>query len=174
MSFAALLNMADPNLPWTQRSKVLGSIIQPQLNALVMGNQLFLRLHHVKPLYQTGVRYHEEPPTFVTFSDGRRERVEEFAAIPVVLARKWGDCDDLAPWRCAELRNAGEQASIRIQWKRQSNGRKLFHILVRRPRDIGDFDHRFMRRAPDGSVIEDPSRALGMKAPPLSLLDVSL
>ncbi len=54
-------------------------------------------------------------------------------------------CDDLAPWRCAELRHQGERARIRIQWKRFPNG-KLFHIVVRR----------------ENGEIEDPSAILGM------------
>jgi hypothetical protein len=59
------------------------------------------------------------------------------------------NCDDLAPWRCAELREAGEPAKIRVQWKRDARtGQKLFHILVRRA---------------DGSI-EDPSLKLGMRS----------
>ena len=30
----------------------------------------------------------------------------------MVLSRGWGDCDDLAPWRVAELQEAGEKATI--------------------------------------------------------------
>lgn len=179
MSFAALLNISDDKIPWLKRSKVLGAVIKPQLDALVIVNQLFLRLHHATPLYRSKVVYREEPPTIVTMSDGRTVTVEEFAAAPIVFARGWGDCDDLSPLRCAELRNSGERATIRIQWKTQATGQKLYHILVRRmpgPRWImstyygkqmrlpPDFDPRFMVPAPDGSVIEDPNVALGMPA----------
>ena len=102
-----------------------------------MVNQLFLKTHRVPPLYESGVRYQNEPRSFPC---------EEFASIPAVMARGWGDCDDLAPWRVAELREQGERAKIRIQWKRQPSGTKLFHVVVRRG---------------DGSI-EDPSRILGM------------
>lgn len=131
-----LVNLGGEHSRWLKHSRVLGTAIKPVLESLVMADQLFLFRHHVPPLYQSGVRYREEP------EDG----VEEFASIPVVLARGWGDCDDLAPWRVAELRNAGERAKIRIQWRRTRRG-KLFHIVVRRA---------------DGSI-EDPSARLGMR-----------
>ena len=121
---------------WLHRSRTLGLAIKALLDAQVKINQLYLRTHSVPPLYQAGVRYQEEPDN----------GLEEFACVEPVYRRGWGDCDDLAPWRCAELRNAGEPAKIRIQWKRQRNGRKLFHIVVRR----GD------------GTIEDPSLILGM------------
>jgi len=74
------------------------------------------------PTNQSGVRYQQEPP------EGKPEK---FAAIPEILSRSWGDCDDLAPWRVAELREAGEKAKIRITWRR-NGGRRLHHVVVRR------------------------------------------
>lgn len=121
--------------------------IKAILDAQVANNLLYLSLHaNVPPLYSSGVRYENEPPWKF---DGRP--AEEFACIPIVLARGFGDCDDLSPWRVAELRRAGEPAKIRIQWKRKTlangtKGRKYFHIVVRRAN--GD--------------IEDPSAKLGM------------
>jgi hypothetical protein len=123
-------------VPLLKRSRFLGVFIKPLLDALVTVNRLYLRAHHVPPLYQSGVRYMQEP------ADGRPE---EFAAIPVVLSRGWGDCDDLAPYRVAELQEAGEKAKIRITWRRVGK-RRTYHVLVRR----GD------------GRIEDPSRLLGM------------
>jgi hypothetical protein len=104
---------------------------------LVAINRLYLRSHHAPSIYASGVRYRPEP------EDGKPE---EFAAIPMVLERGWGDCDDLAPWRVAELQEAGEPAKIRITWRRRRNGRRLYHVVVRRG---------------DGRV-EDPSKLLGM------------
>lgn len=121
---------------WLHRSRVFGVAIKAILEATVMINRVYLRLHSVPPLYQSGVRYQEEP------DDG----IEEFATIPIILSRGWGDCDDLAPWRVAELQHGGEKATIRISWMRQENNRKLFHITVRRA----------------NGTIEDPSRILGM------------
>ena len=123
-------------VPLLKRSRFLGTFIKPLLDALVVVNRLYLRSHHVPPLYKSGVRYLQEP------ADGKPE---EFAAIPVVLARGWGDCDDLAPYRVAELQEAGEKARIRITWRRVGK-RRTYHVLVRRA---------------DGRI-EDPSRLLGM------------
>lgn len=129
-----LVSLGDVAL--LKRSRFLGLFIKPILDALVVVNRLFLRTHHVRPLYKSGIRYQQEPP------DGKPE---EFAAIPVVLSRGWADCDDLAPWRVAELQEAGEQATIRITWRR-NGGRRLYHVVVRR----GD------------GRIGDPSKLLGM------------
>jgi hypothetical protein len=120
---------------------MLGLAIRPILESLVKVNQLYLLTHHVPLLYESGVRYQNEPPGL---------GYEDFAIIPSVLRRGWGDCDDLAPWRVAELRQRyGEKAKIRIQWKKHPKG-KLFHIVVRR----------------GSGLIEDPSAKLGMgKAP---------
>lgn len=132
-----LINLGGKHSTWLKRSRALGSAIKPLLESLARINQIYLTKHDVPPLYKSGVRYMNEPPEFAC---------EEFASIPAILARGWGDCDDLAPWRVAELRNLGENAKIRIQWKRTSKG-KLFHIVVRRA---------------DGRI-EDPSELLGMR-----------
>jgi len=119
---------------------MLGLAIKPLLDANVHLNQLILTaVPGIPGIYKSGVRYQEENPT---------QGYEDFALIPAILQRGWGDCDDLAPWRCAELRMRGEPAGIRIQWKRNPrDGSKLYHIVVRRAN--GD--------------IEDPSLKLGMR-----------
>ena len=138
------MNLGEGNSArWTKHSRMLGLAIKPVLEALTMAIQLLLLAHPLTPPhYESGVVYQEEPPG----TD------EEFASLPVILARGWGDCDDLAPARCAELRNQGHRAHIRIQWKRfvRPDGMpgKLYHIVVRRS---------------DGSI-EDPSRILGMRS----------
>lgn len=148
MQVVCNLSHSDGPSNWLHRSRVLGSAIKALLDAQVANNRLYLSLHSsVPPLYASGVRYEHEPKTFRF----QGEPAEEFALIPIVLARGWGDCDDLAPWRVAELQHAGEPAKIRIQWKRRilaggRKGRKYFHIVVRRG---------------DGSI-EDPSAKLGM------------
>lgn len=130
------INLGETSSGWLKKSRTLGLAIRPVLESLVMIDLLFLRTHHVPPLYKSGVRYQPEP----------KGTSEEFASIPAILARGWGDCDDLAPWRVAELRQYGERAKIRIIWHRYPNG-KMYHIVVRR----GD------------GRIEDPSRLLGMR-----------
>lgn len=152
------VNLGEGNSNWLRPSRSLGGAIKPILEALTTVDLIYLSTHHVPPLYQSGVRYAEETKFL---NPSKCERREEFAGIPAVLARGLGDCDDLAPWRCAELRRLGYTAKIRIQWKKHPNG-KLFHIVVRRDFNVPDFNPAFMVRTPRG-VIEDPSRALGMK-----------
>jgi hypothetical protein len=117
---------------------MLAWAIKPLLVANVIINRFYLRANpHTPPLYAAGVRYQNEDPT---------KGYEDFAIIPAIMKRGWGDCDDLCPWRVAELQEQGENAKIRIKWKTTPNG-KLYHIQVRRA---------------DGRI-EDPSRILGMK-----------
>lgn len=108
------------------------------LFALMRADELYLRTHPDTPLlYQSGVRYQEEPP-------GQ----EDWQDIPTCLQLKIGDCEDLACWRAAELRvRYGIQAVPTFIWKKRSNGGYLYHILV---------------KYPDGRI-EDPSRTLGMR-----------
>jgi hypothetical protein len=145
-------NLSGPN--WLKRSRMLGLAIKPILESLIKVDQLYLATHHVPPLYETGVVYADEPWT----------DYEDFAPVPTVLSRGWGDCDDLAPWRAAELRNQGKKASIRIYWKKHPGKGKLFHILVRRPYELGEFNPAYMALPKDNTrtMIEDPSRRLGM------------
>ena len=91
------------------------------------------------PLYESGVRFRPEDRDC---DDGTCQE-ERFCTIPVVLRARSGDCDDLAPWRAAELYvRHGVQARPEIV---QINPRS-WHVVV---------------RLPDGQV-EDPSALLGM------------
>ena len=135
------LHLSQPQMA---RSQYLAATAADALNAMVRANLRYIGAERyqgrtVPLLYSSGVRYREEP------WNARGARIEEFADIPTVYARKWGDCDDLAPIRVAELRAMGEPAKIRISWKTLPSGR-LFHVTVRRG---------------DGSI-EDPSKILGM------------
>jgi hypothetical protein len=91
-----------------------------------------------------------------TFTDGLKEGIrwkpeppgaEHFDHAGVVLGRKWGDCDDLAPWQAASLRHTGEDPDAVAVVKK--SGPKRWHAVVRRG---------------DGSI-DDPSRAAGMGQP---------
>jgi hypothetical protein len=112
------------------------------LEALTQANIAYLlNAPHTPELYASGVRYLAEP-------DGR----DEWQDIPDTLARRNGDCEDLACWRIAELRvRSGDPATHRITVAElpDTRGRMVttYHITVLRG---------------DGRV-EDPSRALGMK-----------
>lgn len=84
-------------------------------------------------LYTSGVRYNRERDS------------EDWNPPSNVLALGWGDCEDLAAWRTAELRVTGEDPTARAVVIR--SGPRTWHAVVARE---------------DGTRIEDPSRMLGM------------
>jgi hypothetical protein len=112
--------------------------LSAMLRALTLIDVSYLMTHPETPLlYQSGVRYEEEPP-------GQ----EDWQDIPTTLGLKVGDCEDLACWRAAELQvRFGEKAWPVFRHQKRPNGSYLYHILVRRA---------------DGRI-EDPSRILGMR-----------
>lgn len=83
-----------------------------------------------------GVKWRPE-----AFPDG-----EHFDLPSTVVARGWGDCDDLAPWHAGSLRATGRDPKARAVVRR--SGPQRWHVVVRRG---------------DGSV-EDPSVAAGMRS----------
>ncbi len=94
-------------------------------------------------LYESGIAYAKEPvQTAGADANDTAEREERFATIPEVLAQGWGDCDDLAPWRAAELTLQGCPSRAMIY----EVAPKRWHVVVVR----GD------------GVTEDPSAVLGM------------
>jgi hypothetical protein len=111
-----------------------------------------LTFPHTPRLYESGVVYEEEPP-------GR----DEWQDTPDTIARRNGDCEDLACWRMAELRVYGEDKAAR------------WHITVadipdERGELVTTYHIQILRSAPGphtrpgarGEPIEDPSRILGM------------
>lgn len=102
------------------------------------------------PLYESGVRYQRE------------EGTEHWLDIPSVLEAGWGDCEDLACWRVAELRRQGRHAGPYVRF-RQIDGVFHYHALVmhyRPERRKAAGGRAVVRLVPDH--IEDPSRKLGM------------
>ena len=78
------------------------AVLRLMMEALIAANVAFLRRHPETPrLYESGVRYEEEPGTQDDWND-----------IPETLSLGVGDCEDLAAWRIAELRVSGEQAAM--------------------------------------------------------------
>ena len=93
IALKVLVNLSGENSGWLRPSRNLGNAIKPILEALVLVDQMFLRTHHCPPLYKSGVRYKEEPMNTATLGHlGTPQRIEEFAAIPAVVERGWGDC----------------------------------------------------------------------------------
>lgn len=111
------------------------------LNVLVRSlcalDVLYLRAHPRTPLLKaSGVVYKTQP-----------HGCERFKTIPNVIAAGNGDCDQLAPWRAAELR---VRHGVKAMPEVKRMGENLWHVYV---------------RMPDGSV-EDISAHLGMPVPP--------
>ena len=103
------------------------------LEALCQVNKIWLELHPETPtLYDSDVVY-------------EIEKGELFRDIPNLIADGKGDCDCLASWRVAELRDIGIAARPYIKWRKEGN-RWIYHAVVWLP----------------GGKIEDPSLALGM------------
>jgi len=115
-------------------------VLKILLWALIALNLEYLKKNPGTPsLYKSGVRFIRE-----------REGEELWPTIGEVIKAGGGDCEDLAAWRVAELRNSGIPA--RPAWRhrlvRMPSGQEatLYHILVFIP----------------GRGYEDPSRLLGM------------
>lgn len=86
-------------------------------------------------IYASGVVYRREPPP-----------LEEWTTPEETIRRGWGDCEDLAIWRAAELQESGEDPDAIVAIKRSAGA--VWHAQVRR----------------GSGEIEDPSLKLGMKA----------
>lgn len=71
---------------------------------------------------------------------------ECFREIPRIIENGGGDCDNVASWRVAELRELGIWAKPGIRWRERSDGGTTYHVIV---------------LWPDGTD-EDPSLLLGM------------
>ena len=114
------------------------------MGTLVKINIGFLEKYPGTPtLYDSGVLY-------------RIESTENWQDIPTAIRSGWGDCEDLACWRVAELNRAGIKARPYLKLRTMPNGDKRYHALVWLP----------------NGKIEDPSLALGMakgrlKKPPV-------
>jgi hypothetical protein len=160
----------------------VAAVARDFLRGVILANRLLIRAGLIPTLYTSGVRYRPEPWPCTCKRCGARnparsERclkcgstdldfVEEFADALTVLRRGWGDCDDLSPWRTAELKEGGdERADSKITWATRCKDcsarirskapcarcgslrrRRAFHVVSRRG---------------DGRV-EDPSQYLGM------------
>ncbi len=121
-------------LPMTQPGRYFAAALQ----GVVGVNRLWLQEMRaagtpVPPLYKSGIVYKEE-------------KNEAFCPIPAVQMRGWGDCDDLAAWRAAELNEAGETGARAVVRKSRSGVPGRWHAVVRRA---------------DGTE-EDPSLRCGM------------
>lgn len=119
------------------------------LEALCKINEGHLAERPYPLLYESGVRYQREDGT------------EEWLDIPSIIDAGWGDCEDLACWRVAELRHQGHRAGPYVRFRR-IDGVFHYHALVMRYRPV-------LQHTATGLVeqlvpvgLDDPSRVLGM------------
>jgi hypothetical protein len=135
---SSILGHAPPQMTAAIRIPlVTGASLRAALAGLTALNEWALSTWDVPPIYSAGVRYQREPA-------GR----EDWDIAPIVYARGWGDCEDLAAWRAAELRlGLGGVPPERAIADTYQSGPRTWHCIVRRA---------------DGSI-EDPSLMLGMR-----------
>ena len=94
-----------------------------------------LKGRKLPPLYRAGVRYLRE------------EGTEDWKDPVTVFKDGFGDCEDLAIWRVAELRNNHKAAKPYIRYRTDPvTGMYIYHVMVMRA----------------NGQLEDPSRILGM------------
>jgi hypothetical protein len=119
---------------------VFAHVVRGLLYAVVWLNRQHIRKFGLPPLYKSRVQYARDPRGVISIVDAA-----------TVLKKGIGHCAHLSCWRVAELREQGEQATLRIKWSpsRRRPGR-LFHVQVRRAK--GKLKGK----------LEDPSRRLGM------------
>lgn len=106
------------------------------LNRLCEIDERIYRTRKLPPLYESGVRYVREHEDFIAAVP-----VEDWQAVDVLYENGYGDCEDLACARVAELRIKGIEAYPYIE----KTGR-VWHVTVRVV----------------GGANEDPSKRLGM------------
>lgn len=112
-------------------------VLDAALEATTRLNEAMLKEGSV-PTFTQGlkaadIRWKPEPPG-----------AEHFDHAQEVMRRRWGDCDDLAPWHAASLRHTGEDPGARAIVRK--SGPRRWHAIVQRS---------------DGSI-DDPSKAAGM------------
>lgn len=103
------------------------------LVGLTAMNRAIIKAHQgaIPSLYESGVRWRPEAP-------------DQWETLDIVLARGFGDCEDLSTWRAAELQEQGVDAEAEVYNVRD----RKWHAVV---------------LLPDGTI-EDPSARLGMLA----------
>lgn len=97
------------------------------VEGVVQINLTIMRRVRIPPLYTAGVPYRTEPVGPEEFANC----LQVLGAAPR-LARpgRWADCDDAVAYRVAELRMAGEDAQVRIVWRKLHSRSR--HAQVRR------------------------------------------
>src|SRR6267142_3405607 len=127
------INVAVPE------AHVSAPVLDAALESVTRLNESMLERGEVPPFdraLKQGLRWKPEPPGGEFFDHAQK-----------IIGRKWGDCDDLAPYHAASLRHSGEDPNAVAIAKR--SGPNRWHAVVQRS---------------DGSI-DDPSRRAGMGQP---------
>ena len=121
----------------------MGRVALALTEALAEIDAAYLESHAAPLLYESGVVYREE-------TNG-----EELLDVPGVLSQGFADCEDLAAWRCAEIRTRfGHKSWIEaiVMPRRESGNLPRFGV------------HLIVGARINGQVVrEDPSHLLGMR-----------
>jgi len=116
---------------------VTAPVLDAGLEAVTRLNEALIAEGHAPTFSQAvknGLQWKPEPPG-----------AERFDHAMKTTARGWGDCDDLAPHRAAELRVTGIDPAARARVYKSGPGR--WHAIVER----------------GNGTLEDPSRTAGMR-----------
>jgi hypothetical protein len=120
----------------TFRVPARADAFEAALEGLTRVNEGLMQRETIPPLYEAGVRYRDEP------RDVWKHAID-------VGHDKYGDCEDLAAYRAAELRHTGEDPGAYVTT--YQSGPNRYHAVVGRT----------------GGLVEDPSRVLGMGQKPM-------
>ncbi len=124
------INVAVPE------AHVSAPVLDAALESVTRLNESMLERGEVPPFdraLKQGLRWKPEPPGGEFFDHAAK-----------IVGRKWGDCDDLAPYHAASLRHSGEDPNAVAVARR--SGPHRWHAVVQRS---------------DGSI-DDPSKRAGM------------
>ena len=148
--------------------RLLAKLAHPLLESVTQNNEELLRRYpQIPALYQSGVRFREEPWAIgvARVPSG----LEQFTHCLEILERGWGDCAQLCAWRVAELRVGGprtpeapngEKASLRYYVKCSCPACWPGECMVPGHPQRRRCFHVEMRRGDLARTIEDPSRLL--------------
>lgn len=108
-------------VPWQDAAD-----LQAALDAVTAIDMHQLATMRIPPLYESGVYWRDE----TCLAKNIPETCERFLTAAQCLKEGAGDCDDLAPWRAAELLLQGVRARAIPQ---RVDGRN-WHVVVQLPR----------------------------------------
>lgn len=116
------------------------------ISSLVCGmaaaNAVIMRAGKVPPLYESGIRYRQDPP-------GR----EVWLDCKAMLQIRFTDCNNLVAYRIGELSLLGRKAYPVVTYQRNGRGGYTYHVTL-------------VETTGESAREEDPSAILGMNALP--------